>query len=140
MKTNKAISTQRNHTKSNGEIRRVLIFSDIDHLRENLQTLLDLSGKLIVVGEAVNIQDAILKAKELQPDVVLIDLETRELGISEFVLRIKAQLTNCRVLALSITDDTEIQSQIHLAGIDFIIDKGLPWPEIIQTIFEKTEK
>jgi DNA-binding NarL/FixJ family response regulator len=140
MKTSKVMSTLRNPKKSNVEIRRVLIFSDTDHLRENLRTLLDLSEKLKVVGEVVNVPDAMLKVKELQPDVVLIDLETRELGISELVKWIKAQLANCRVLALSIIDDTEMQSQARLAGIDFIIDKGQSGPEIIQTIFEKTEK
>ncbi len=140
MKTGKTMPSQRNHNKSIIEIRRVLVVSETDHLRENLRTLLELSEKLIVVGEAVNTQDAIINAKELQPDVVLIDLETRNLGISELTHWIKTHLTNCRILALSITNDMELQSQARLAGIDFIIDKGLPGPEFIQKIISKKEK
>ena len=52
----------------------VLIVDDHPLLRQGLKTLLELEGGITVVGQASNGPEAIRLAKQLQPDVVLLDI------------------------------------------------------------------
>ncbi len=54
---------------------RVLIVDDISRVRHELRTLLDLSGRIQVIGEAADGAEAVRLASQLRPDVVLMDLE-----------------------------------------------------------------
>ena len=53
---------------------RVLIVDDHPVTREGLHAALDLSNDVVIVGEAENGEDAILKVGELTPDIVFMDV------------------------------------------------------------------
>ncbi|MBE2225076.1 MAG: response regulator, partial [Anaerolineae bacterium] len=53
---------------------RVLLVDDHTVVRQGLRMFLSLDAELTIVGEAVNGADALQKAHDLQPDVILMDL------------------------------------------------------------------
>ena len=61
------------HSFGEGAI-RVLICDDSEAMRALLRVVVDQRGSLRVVGEAADGNDAILEARRLQPDVILLDL------------------------------------------------------------------
>jgi DNA-binding NarL/FixJ family response regulator len=104
--------------------KRVLIVDDIPQVRHELHTLLHLSGGVQVIGEAADGAEAIRLALQLEPDVVLLDLEMPVLDGYCAALQIKAHLPRCRVLALSIHEDAVSRQRARLAGVDAFIPKG----------------
>ena len=59
---------------------RVLVVDDQQLVREGLHVLLDLMPDIGVVGEASNGAEAVERALELRPDVVLMDVQMPELN------------------------------------------------------------
>jgi DNA-binding NarL/FixJ family response regulator len=59
---------------------RILIVDDHPLVRKGLLALLSSMPDLVVVGEAANGKEAITQARELQPDIILMDLDMPELN------------------------------------------------------------
>jgi DNA-binding NarL/FixJ family response regulator len=114
--------------------KRVLIVDDIPQVRHELHTLLHLSGGVQVIGEAADGAEAIRLALQLEPDVVLLDLEMPVLDGYCAALQIKAQLPRCRVLALSIHEDALSREKARQAGIDVFIPKGASPRELLDAV------
>ncbi|MGB9921080.1 MAG: response regulator [Moorellales bacterium] len=85
---------------------RVLIVDDHQLIREGLLKVLSLHPDIQVVGEAATGDEAIHKAQELEPDVVLLDLNLPGRDGVE-VCRLLAGNGSCRVIALTVYDDEE---------------------------------
>ncbi len=113
---------------------RVLIVDDIPQVRHELHTLLHLSGCVQVIGEAANGVEAVRLAKQLEPDVVLLDLEMPVLDGYGAALQIKAQLPLCRIIALSIHEDSASRQKAQQAGVDVFIPKGTGSRELLDAI------
>lgn len=113
---------------------RILIVDDIQHVRLDLHTLLDLVDNLEVVGEASNGDEAVFQAARLQPDVILMDLEMPFMNGYEATRQIKEQLPACRVIALTMYGYTEARQHANLAGIDAFFVKGEPLTNLVKEI------
>ncbi len=113
---------------------RVLIVDDIPQVRHELHTLLHLSGCVQVIGEAADGVEAIRLARQLEPDVVLLDLEMPVLDGYGAALQIKAQLPLCRIIALSIHEDLASRQKAQQAGVDVFIPKGTGSRELLDAI------
>src|SRR5437016_879594 len=61
------------------EVIRVLLVDDHPVVRQGMRSCLRPSARVAVIGEAANGRDAITQAKELLPDVVLMDIEMPEM-------------------------------------------------------------
>ena len=117
----------------------LLIAVDIDSVRRELRTVLELAGQEIgmeicVLGEANNGQEAAMMARDLRPDVVIIDLEMSVMDGITSIEVIKSFCPSIQVLVLSIHDDQAMQQRAGQAGADGFIVKGSPVSEIIQHI------
>ncbi len=113
---------------------RVLIVDDIPQVRHELHTLLHLSGCMQVIGEAADGVEAVRLAKQLEPDVVLLDLEMPVLDGYGAAIQIKAQLPLCRIIALSIHEDLASRQKAQQAGVDTFIPKGTGSRELLDAI------
>jgi chemotaxis response regulator CheB len=60
--------------------RNILIVDDSSSVRGALRSLIDTQDDLVVCGEAVDGLDAIAKARELKPDLILLDLAMAKLN------------------------------------------------------------
>ncbi len=113
---------------------RVLIVDDIPQVRHELHTLLHLSGYVQVIGEAADGAEAVHLARQLEPDVVLLDLEMPVLDGYGAAIQIKALLPRCRVIALSIHEDAASRQKAQEAGVDLFIPKGTGSRELLDAI------
>jgi len=84
----------------NGRI-RVLIADDHPVVRRGLHALLATEPDIEVVGEAVDGREVIVKAGQLQPDIILMDLVMPEVDGIEAIRRITPQQSSTRVLVLT---------------------------------------
>jgi two-component system NarL family response regulator len=86
---------------------RVLIVDDHELFRRGLDLVLQAEPDLHVVGEAADGVEAIERAAELQPDVVLMDVRMPGLGGIEATRRIRAAQPATRVVMLTSSEDDE---------------------------------
>ncbi|WP_329400214.1 response regulator transcription factor [Streptomyces melanogenes] len=95
---------------------RVLIVDDQMMVREGFSVLLNAQRDIEVVGEAVDGREAVAKARELRPDVVLMDIRMPEMNGIEATREIVAADTSARVLVLTTFDLDEYVYQALRAG------------------------
>ncbi len=84
---------------------RVLLADDHPAVRVGIRRYLVRSQEIEVVGEAENGRQALEMAQELEPDVLLLDVEMPDLKGYEVVERLSSQKSPVRVLALSAHDE-----------------------------------
>ena len=80
---------------------RILIADDHALLRVGLNTMLNTQSDMTVVGEAGNGRDAVARAKELQPDTVVMDLMMPKLDGAEATRQILEALPETKIIILT---------------------------------------
>jgi DNA-binding NarL/FixJ family response regulator len=131
-----AMSIQSPIVKHNPSPIRILIVDDMPQVRYNLRLLLNLTGKLEVIGEAGNGLDAIQQVSMLHPDAILLDLVMPVLDGYAAASKIKSICPTCRIVALTAHDDAAARESAIQAGVDTFIVKGAPVEELVQAILE----
>ena len=112
----------------------VLIVDDLDHVRQGLRTILELTDDLEVVGEAGNGFEAIQLAEQLKPDMVLMDLEMPKLDGFEATQHIKDRQLANGVVILTIHGDDSSRERAAGMGVDAFIEKGVATETLVETI------
>lgn len=80
----------------------VLVADDDPIIRDGLVAILETQSDLLPVGEAVDGADAVQKARELQPDLVLMDIGMPGLDGVEATRQIRQQLPGTHVIILTV--------------------------------------
>ena len=110
---------------------RVLIVDDHSIFRSGLRA--DLDGTIDVVGEAADVDEAVARIIELEPEVVLLDVHMpggAGGGGSEVIRRCGDLLDSVRFLALSVSDSAEDVVGVIRAGARGYITKGSSGAEV----------
>jgi DNA-binding NarL/FixJ family response regulator len=102
---------------------RLLVVDDHEMLRKALVDLLVQAG-FEVVGEGADGADAVAMAKQLEPDVVLIDLRMPVLGGLDATRLIKDACPATQVVLLTAFDSPALQQQAEEAGCFAYLVKG----------------
>jgi DNA-binding NarL/FixJ family response regulator len=95
---------------------RLLIADDHSIVRRGLRALLESQPGWEVCGEAVDAREAIEKAKQLRPDVVIMDISMPGLNGLEATRRIIRSAPQIQVLVLTVHDSPEIIDRALAAG------------------------
>jgi DNA-binding NarL/FixJ family response regulator len=102
---------------------RILVVDDHTIVRDGISALLNLAADMEVVGEAANGREALEKVKELEPDVVIMDIAMPLLGGLETTRRVRKEFPRTKVLALTQYSDKEYVFPIIEAGAHGFISK-----------------
>lgn len=86
---------------------RVLVADDQAIVRQGLEVILSSEPGLVVAGVATNGEEAVSRAAELRPDVVLMDLKMPKLNGIHATQRITRQMPSVKVLVLTTYDGDE---------------------------------
>lgn len=101
---------------------RVLLVDDQALFREALGVLLDVAEGVEVVGEAGDGAEALAKAAELRPDVVLMDLRMPVLDGIAATRRLRVEQPEVRVLALTtFDDDEEVFAALRAGAVGYLL-------------------
>ena len=101
---------------------RVLIADDHGMVREGLRAYLELESDIQVVGEARDGQEAVRRAQELQPDVVLMDLVMPNMDGVDATAQIKQARPDTHVIILtSFLDDERVVPAIKAGATSYLL-------------------
>lgn len=95
---------------------RILLADDHALLRRGLRLLLAANNGWQVCGEADNGRDAIARARELKPDIVVLDISMPQLNGLEAARQIRKELPDAEILFLTIHDSIEMAHEALRAG------------------------
>ncbi len=111
-------------TRMEGDI-KVLIVDDHAIVRHGIRAILETQDGIVVAGEAEDGADAVKKARELAPDVVLMDIAMPRLNGLEATRQIHRLLPETKVIALTMFKDEEYVFQALKAGASgYLIKEG----------------
>ncbi len=113
---------------------KVLVVDDHAVVRDGLSGMLGMQEDLTIVGEAENGLEAVGKAKELRPDVILMDLRMPQLDGVGAVERILAENPHIKVIILTTYDSDEYVFQAIKAGAKGYILKDASRDELVDAV------
>jgi len=103
---------------------QVLLVDDHAIVREGLLLLLEAQADIAVVGLASDGQEAVALARQLQPQVLVMDISMPRLNGIEATRQIIASLPEIRVIGLSMSEDPERKEEMRAAGAVTCLSKG----------------
>ena len=133
MSENLRLSDHEREASSN-EVIRVLIADDQALFRRGLFVVLGTEEGVEVVAEAENGQEAIEKARELAPDVVLMDVRMPKVNGIEAAATIRADLPTTKILMLTVSDEEEDLYEAIKAGANGYLLKEISVDEVAESI------
>lgn len=101
----------------------VLIVDDNLMVRAALRVFLEGSTELKVCGEAADGREAILKAKELRPGLVLMDLSMPNMNGVEAAWVIRQAVPEARIVVFTLYSDSLGKMLAAKAGVDLVVPK-----------------
>jgi two-component system, NarL family, response regulator LiaR len=113
---------------------RVVLADDHDVVRQGLKRLLDRVPEIEVVGEASNGVEALNSVKDLQPDVLLLDIEMPVMDGIEVARKLHEENASVRILVLSAYDDREYIRSLLEIGVSGYLVKGEAIGKIVEAV------
>ncbi len=117
-----------------GEKIRVLIVDDVSETRENVKKLLQFESDVDVVGIARTGKEAIQVSQELNPDVVLMDINMPDMDGIAATEAIRAKQPAVQVIILSVQSDQNYMRKAMLVGARDFLTKPPMGDELISAI------
>lgn len=107
---------------------RLLIVDDIEALRVGVRTLLAGNGDWEVCGEAASGVEVIAKVRELQPDVVILDVSMPGMNGLEAASQIRRIAPSTKIILFTV-------HELRMAGlVDAVVSKWAPAQDLIAAI------
>jgi len=115
---------------------RILVVDDHHIVREGLRALIETEPGMELVGEARDGHEAVLKARSIKPDVILMDLVMPGVDGLEAISQIKRENEKVQILVLtSYSEDAKVFSAIKMGAMGYLLKDSLP-EELLRSIRE----
>jgi DNA-binding NarL/FixJ family response regulator len=116
------------------QITRALLVDDNADFRRSMKEFLALEPDIEVIGEAANGQEAILRARELKPDLVLMDVRMPGISGIDATRQLKDELPELKVIILTIFDLQAYRDAAIASGANGYVTKGSLFEELLPAI------
>ncbi len=113
---------------------RVLIADDQDFIRRGLRAVLSEEKDIKVCAEAIDGRDALGKALELKPDVVIMDIIMPRMDGIKATRLLRKVLPETKILSLSQYDIPEMVDEMERAGAAAFVSKLLVWDKLVPSL------
>jgi CheY-like chemotaxis protein len=117
-----------------GEQVRVLIVDDQEFIRRGIRAALSIAPEIAVCGEASDGSEAIEKARQLNPDVVLMDISMPGLDGLDGTRELRRMLPNVQVVTVSQYDIPGMVKEALAAGAARHVSKLFIWDSLVETL------
>src|SRR5512137_443382 len=118
---------------SSGKI-RVLIVDDIPETRENVRKLLAFEGDVEVAGVAGTGREAVQLARDLQPNIVMMDINMPDMDGISAVEMITRDVPIAQVIMMSVQSEADYLRRSMLAGARDFLTKPFTSEDLVSTI------
>lgn len=116
------------------EVKRVLVVDDHPLFRKGMVQLLQTMPGFRLVGEAAGGAEGLAMARELRPDLLLLDLNMREFGGLEVLRALRAERLDVRVVIVTVSDAGEDVAAALRTGIDGYLLKDMEPEAMLQAL------
>ena len=113
---------------------RILLVDDHSVVRQGLRLFLKYEPELEVVGEAADGAEALRLARELKPDVVLMDVKMPGIGGLEATRKLMRSHPDMKVVAVTVCEEDPFPTRLLQAGAAGYMTKGAGLAEMVQAI------
>jgi CheY-like chemotaxis protein len=113
---------------------RVVIVDDHRIVRQGLVMVLQSEPDIAVVGEAENGQQAMEMARQLKPDIVLMDMSMPVMDGVQATQRIRQDLPETHVIGLSMYTEKAMMARMRAAGAEAYVNKGGDPAELLRIV------
>lgn len=113
---------------------KVLIVDDHELVRTGISRMLEDTADIQVVGVVNNGEDALTEAKNLDPDVVLMDVQMPGIGGLEATHRLRRQSPEIKIIAVTVCNDEPFPSRFLQAGASGYITKDTELADMLKAI------
>ncbi|MEE9262665.1 MAG: response regulator transcription factor [Dehalococcoidia bacterium] len=118
---------------------KVLVVDDHPLLRRGVMDVLGLQEQLVVIGEAGDGVEALEKARELAPDVIVMDLEMPNMSGLEATAILQQELPDAKILIFTVSDkQADLFSAMRVGARGYIL-KNAAAAELLRSVFHIAE-
>ncbi len=112
----------RSHDDQESSVFRVLVVEDFEPFRQFIFSLLGKSPRVQIIGEVADGFEAVRKAEELQPDLVLLDIELPTLNGFAAARRIRKNCPESKILFVSQQSSADIvQEALRIGAMGYVV-------------------
>jgi len=115
---------------------QTLIVDDDSNFRKLVRTYLSANSNIDVIGEACDGMEAIEKANELQPDLILLDIRMPKMNGIEVTQQIKKSMPWIKIIILTFYDLEEYRKAVKTSGASGYVLKKLIVKDLLPTIYK----
>ena len=113
---------------------RILIADDHDVVRRGVRAVLEAEAGWTVCGEASTGREAVARALELRPDVIVMDVGMPELNGLEATAQIRAAVPAAKILVLTVHESEQVVTEVLAAGADGYLLKTDAGRKLVEAI------
>lgn len=117
-----------------GEEIKILLVDDIAETRESIKKLLAFESDFKVVGSASNGREGVEQAKELRPDIIIMDINMPDMDGLEAASLVTKAVPTAGVIMMSVQNDSDYMTKAMLAGARFFLSKPVNMDQLYNTI------
>ncbi|ABC30737.1 Response regulator containing a CheY-like receiver domain and an HTH DNA-binding domain [Hahella chejuensis KCTC 2396] len=116
----------------------IMMVDDHPLFRKGIRQLIELEEELDIVAEAKNGEEGLSKAKELEPDLILLDLNMQGMDGLDTLRAIRAAGVDSRIIMLTVSDNEADVVNCFRAGADGYLLKDMEPEDILEKIKQVT--
>lgn len=113
---------------------KILLVDDHALFRHGVRAIIERERDLQVVGEATSCHEALLLARELHPDLILMDICLSDGSGLETISTLKRGLPDGKIVVLTVHDEAENLFQAIQGGAEGFLSKGMRAKVLLESL------